>query len=449
MSWIFPGEKDLALDVHHATAAHVGFGRDAGGLAEGVVPDVEDGQAVDLAHLGSLKVDQEPAPVEHLLHLVGHESRAVLLLFQSSLYVGGGNRGGCPCVPGFPLPRPGVGLVEDLGQLVEAQGELLLAFGQARPVLDHPGNGPAVERPQPLAPADADRERGIGVPVSGGAVAPLVIAVGPTGLVAVEDRGTTRLYDSESIFLGKRDGVVIGFGPDAELAVTGGAGPLTVYNRAGNALWYADPWSEAFACFGLGDSAAAGLVRASASPFTSPAGEVYWPMRIEVGQIASIPSPDEPDTALPQWETVEAFDAFLLYDATGNLLRCVRETMPQKLVFTPSGTVFGSGVATQGGMILREFTGERGTFDYLRSVRVPAGAAYGEGPDASLLVLEPLVESGPLRFTVYATGGGSAAVRFSLPVGHGFVAADAAGRLYSSLLTAGGLEVSCWRWPTP
>lgn len=289
----------------------------------------------------------------------------------------------------------------------------------------------------------------IGVPASGGAAAPLMIVVCPAGLVAVEDRGTTRLYDSNGIFQGERAGVPIGFGPNAELATTGGGGPLTVYDQVGSVLWYADPWSEAFVRFGLGDLAAAGLVRASASPFTSPAGDVYWPMRIEVGEIVTIPSPDEPEAALPQWETVEAFDAFLLYDAAGNLLRCGRETVPQKLVFTPNGTVFGLGAAAHGGIVLREFTVERDAFRYLRSVEVPAGTVYGAGRDASLLLLEPLLGSGPLRFTVYAAGGSGRAARFSLPDGHGFVAADAEERLYSSLLTTGGLQVSCWRWPTP
>jgi len=298
----------------------------------------------------------------------------------------------------------------------------------------------------------ADRYLGqidIGVPVSGGAAAPLMIAVSPAGFVAVEDRGATRLYDSSGVFLGLRDGTPVGFGPNAELVVTGGSGPLTVYDEAGNVLWYADPLNEAFEGLGLADSAAAGLVRASSSPFTSPDGDIYWPMYIEVGEILTIPSPDDPQAVLPQWQTVEALNAFLLYDVTGTLVRCARETVPQRLVFTPDGTVFGIGVVARGGVVHREFAVERGSFRYLRGVRVSAGTVYGAGRDGSLLVLEPLAESGPLRFTVYGVGESGKAARFALPDGHGFVAAYAEGRLYSSLLTADCLQVSCWQWPTP
>ena len=52
---------DLALYVDNFALTEAGGGADAGGGAEGVIAQGDDGQAVDLTQLGTLGVDEEGA----------------------------------------------------------------------------------------------------------------------------------------------------------------------------------------------------------------------------------------------------------------------------------------------------------------------------------------------------------------------------------------------------
>ncbi len=271
-------------------------------------------------------------------------------------------------------------------------------------------------------------------------------------------------------------------------------------------LWARNPWNDAWEAFDLATAAGLGLVRASASPFTSPNGEVYWPMRIEVGEYRSVPSPEDPEVTLPMWETVDEFDAFLLYDASGTLVRCMQGSVPQRLVFTPDGTVFGLGVPGRSVTTQREFRVDRGSFTYLRSVRTPNGTVYGAGRDSSLLVFDPqghgfisadaggiTLEQGgvayrvfaadglafTLRRTIYLPGGAiygdgpcgvylvrtlpqgespaetfaiyqegaSRALSFVIPEGHHFQDWDYCGHIYATRLTEDCLVVGAWAYP--
>ncbi len=58
---------DLALDVDDLAVAEAGGGADAGGDAEGLVAKIDDGDAVDLAKLGALGVNEEGTPQDLFL----------------------------------------------------------------------------------------------------------------------------------------------------------------------------------------------------------------------------------------------------------------------------------------------------------------------------------------------------------------------------------------------
>jgi hypothetical protein len=70
------------------------------------------------------------------------------------------------------------------------------------------------------------------IPEPGGAVEPDAIFISSESLIAVGDRGSTRLFNADGSFVGLRDGRPIGFLQDGSLVTSGGLAPLNVYDIA-------------------------------------------------------------------------------------------------------------------------------------------------------------------------------------------------------------------------
>ncbi|MEW6545553.1 MAG: hypothetical protein AB1446_01365 [Bacillota bacterium] len=243
----------------------------------------------------------------------------------------------------------------------------------------------------------------VDMPVPGGAAPPNLVVVGPGPTVAVEDRGDTRLYDIQGRFIGLRQGRPVGFAPNGALVTLGG--PLRMYSVSGEVLWEREPYREAKTILGVAAETASELVQGFESAFVSPSGDVYCSIRIERLRKQTVVSPDAPGITMEQWAPVEAFDACVVYDAAGELVRCDREGIPGKLVFTTRGTAFGAGVSRDGVYSHREFWVEKGRFTLRRTVELPCCAIYAVGKDGSVVGLDvPGPGDAPLRFTVYREG---------------------------------------------
>jgi len=125
---------DLPLNLDDPLLPHEHVGRDPDGVSEGVVDQVEHGQAVDLPQPFTLHIDPDRpllvGPADPFLHQVGAE----VLLLDGPPDVGAIHLG-------RPLhPGPGGGLHQDLRQLVELGGHPLLMVRQAGGPLDHLGH---------------------------------------------------------------------------------------------------------------------------------------------------------------------------------------------------------------------------------------------------------------------------------------------------------------------
>jgi len=175
----------------------------------------------------------------------------------------------------------------------------------------------------------------VGMPVPGGAAPPDLVVVGPGPTVAVEDRGNTRLYDIQGRFTGLRQGRPVGFGPDGALVTLGG--PLRMYSASGEVLWEREPYREAKTILGVAEETASELVQGFESAFVSPSGDVYCSVRIERLRKQTVLSPEGPGITGEQWVPVEAFDACVVYDAAGKLVRCDREGIPDSLSLPRGG----------------------------------------------------------------------------------------------------------------
>lgn len=139
----------------------------------------------------------------------------------------------------------------------------------------------------------------------------------------------------------------------------------------------------------------------------------------------------------------------VVYDAAGKLVRCAREGIPGKLVFTTRGTAFGAGVSRDGVYSHREFYVEKGRFTLRRTVELPCYGICAVGKDGSVVGLDvPGPGDAPLHFTVYREGS-RRAVGFVLPQGEFPTGADAEGHIYTMRVRGDGLVINCWRWPVP
>ena len=85
-------ELDLALDVEHLAFTQARDGRDAAGLAEGEVAQVQHRQAIDLTLHGPLRVDEDDAAQDGLVQLRAHAVVAADLRIHRLLHMGGGHR---------------------------------------------------------------------------------------------------------------------------------------------------------------------------------------------------------------------------------------------------------------------------------------------------------------------------------------------------------------------
>lgn len=287
-------------------------------------------------------------------------------------------------------------------------------------------------------------EREIGMPVD--AEPPGRVVVGPGGIVAVQDGydERTRLYDREGRFLGFRDGYPLGFTPDGGLITYGPA--VRRYGPSGELLWERDPYGEAKKILGVEARGPSELVEGYSTALASPWGDVYCSIRIGRYTAGARPSPEQQGVMLPQWIPVEEFDACVIYDADGKLVRCDKEGIPGGLVFTPRGTAFGAGVPEENAYAHREFDIRDGRFILKRTLWLPNYSVKAVGKDGSVVAKN---QDMPTSFTVYKEGSREA-VRFVLPDSHIMqVQTDFDGHIYSITLQEDGLLIVCRKWPVP
>lgn len=292
-------------------------------------------------------------------------------------------------------------------------------------------------------------ELALGLPVPGGAARPLATVVGPGPVVAIEDRGASRLYDASGRVLAVVPGHPVGFGPRGQFVVAGGLAPLVVYGPDGIVSWQRDPWREAYVRLGIEREAALGLVQGQGWACCAPSGEIYWSMRLEVGSIVSVPNPDNPGATISEFRTRETLEALVVFGQNGDVIRCTLTAMPTRLVFTPDGTVYGCSVPRPDGYVHREFAVDRGAFRLHRTVRLPVDTIWGVGRDGTLLCPDALSSDAGLHFSAYRETSPGRAMGFRLPAGHGFVSADSVGVLYTACLRPDAYVVCGWTWPVP
>ena len=148
-------ELRLALDVDDAGAARRRRRRDAGRLAERVVAQVVDGQAVDLAHRAPGGRDQQRALLEHRLQPLLHAAVALLAGAPRVLDVLALDRLR-PAPPG-QVRR----LAHDVGHVREARRQAVAAVGQRGALLDDRAQRLGRRRQEPLARDDAGHHLGV------------------------------------------------------------------------------------------------------------------------------------------------------------------------------------------------------------------------------------------------------------------------------------------------
>ena len=140
-----PAHLHLALDVQHLAAAQAHPRGDATGLAEGELAELQHGEPVHLPYRLAVGVDEQGLPQDLLLAALAHPVGAPGLGVDGPLHVPGAD-----LVPPF-LAGPVVGLVEQVVDGAQAQGQALGVGGQPRRPLDDPRRGFPRKRPQPLA----------------------------------------------------------------------------------------------------------------------------------------------------------------------------------------------------------------------------------------------------------------------------------------------------------
>ena len=156
MEWIGAAQLDLALDVDDLAVAQARGGGDARRLAEGEVAELEHRQAVDLADPLAVGVDQQVSAQDRLVHPLAQAVGAVDLRRRSPA-----RRRRASTTSRAGLPRPVIGLAQQIGQAAHVGRQLLrVARPAARAVLDHPRHGGRGRTAQALAPRHASRSAG-------------------------------------------------------------------------------------------------------------------------------------------------------------------------------------------------------------------------------------------------------------------------------------------------
>src|SRR5581483_10195496 len=156
-----PGELDLALDARDLPAAHRDPGAHPGREAEAVVAEVDDREPVHLADPAAARLDRDRPVGDQLADALLEQVRPVVALAHGERDVVAGDERVAR------LARAEARLGDEVGDLLQARGQLALALAQPPAVLDHPGDRAAVEvQEAAVAHAPAD-ERGVAALVRG------------------------------------------------------------------------------------------------------------------------------------------------------------------------------------------------------------------------------------------------------------------------------------------
>ena len=133
-------ELGLALDVDDAAGPQPHARGDPARPTEGKRPELQHREAVDLADLGAVGIDQHDAAVDGLLRPVAKTVGALDLLVDGPADVLSARD------LALGLARPVVGLAHDVGDAPELDRQLLAVVGQPRAFVDDAGDARRVHR---------------------------------------------------------------------------------------------------------------------------------------------------------------------------------------------------------------------------------------------------------------------------------------------------------------
>ncbi len=148
---------DLALDVDHIAAPHAHRCRDARSLAEGVVAQLQHGEAIDLADGVACGLDEDGFAQHLVLHEPGNTVEAENLGVDGLVDMLGADA----LRAGFVSPV--VGLLEQVDDGLKLGGEPLAVADQAGGVIQHRAHGPAIQVAQPVIAHDGGDQACVGV----------------------------------------------------------------------------------------------------------------------------------------------------------------------------------------------------------------------------------------------------------------------------------------------
>lgn len=294
----------------------------------------------------------------------------------------------------------------------------------------------------------ADRflgERAPGLPESGGAAAPGKILI-RENIIAINDRGATKLYDKRGNFLGLRAFSPIDFMPDGSLLVYGGENPLKILSPTGELIWEQDP-VKAFNTLFLKD-VTLDVHYGGLNIFVTPLGEIYTSFSAWLGRYITVPNFDDPRDTMQRWEEEKFIRATIVYDSSGRIITYNDQATPA-FTFTPDGTAFTTAIKQDIGYAHREFIVNKGKFTLKRTLYLPSMSIDAVSKDGMLLCYDGYVDKEETlrRYAVYQEGK-KISPRFYSSTGEWFVSSWE-NYWYTAELLEKGLSIRCWQWPKP
>src|SRR5260370_23094599 len=152
MQW--PAQLDLALDIDDLAATETDPGGDAARIAEGESAEADDREPVDLADLLAFGLDADRPAADLLLQAPVDAIAAADLRIDRRLYLRFADD--VPAGVGGEL----VGFLQQIDKAAHAGRQFVGVARKPGSPLDYPRHRLAIERPEPLAPADgADQPR--------------------------------------------------------------------------------------------------------------------------------------------------------------------------------------------------------------------------------------------------------------------------------------------------
>lgn len=283
---------------------------------------------------------------------------------------------------------------------------------------------------------------------SGGAVEPDAVMISSEGIIAIGDRGSTRMFNADGSFAGLREGRPVGFLQNGMLVTSGGVSSLNVYDNIGNIVWQKNVFEDAE--LQVKKDSSFSIIGAGGSFSVLPSGEIYFVYWVDSGQLLKSESPEHPGVYEEKWEILQKDQGTLVYSSSGELLKHIPGPIPENLPVSPNQTIFGSAIQLENGFAHREFTLNRGEFTLQRTLYLPSPAIYAVGADGSFLCYDRLtgVNENQVKFVVYKENAANA-ISFLVPEGHWFVSATPENAFYTAKLLENGLLISNWRWPVP